>query len=914
MLNYPDQPNVGSPYVLLTTLEKVMETGSTNPLDWENPNEVILTLQEGNLISFSEKKGSEHDSANPTVLIKFLDPEMIFLPRFFDQSIIRLYRSYFNQLNIRSSMPYKTKERGIVEANARAKTHYEATQIVAKEEGREQEADFEPLVVSSTFGENLIQKFTDKDPALFLKFGNGVGVESIWRRFLLTAFFISQDSANNMEITIQLSEAPLDAAEYRLAMSAKAAGVLLPGNYENLWGKIKDDDFKGATGVPILKLGHIPKTQSGKYIIDVIFYAEDLLISLLESLYQKFLLYHNPTVLPFVFLSPKIPNLIKTRINAEVERQIKPALATGTVQEGEVPYRTDERMARAELDSKTVTGPTLTRYEVLQAILKRCNIDIVKDIDLAGPNPDETTVWKKEDKDELFPTTTYYLKLPFPTSYVGSAEAYVQESIRNLYTILNLEEGGYPLDLWPGLPMNITSTQHKRLFLDQFCEKGGYSDVTEISPIFGKEIIVGETFNYLNEYAIPRLISEGRERSYKRKYDRANLPEPRGPIVKTSNNLKGRHVVPAESLSGLAIKVYTDNVIGNGLIAPMTVGVSENIIDAYVNELRGPFATSPEAIRYSNAYKFLFGSEGPQGNKLTHIKDYLKAYNSLFGGSKKDDFDYKDLGGTHAWMGRDINIPIFISNKNFSYLSESVKPSNVLEIISSERNISFQKLLDSFNIVKTSAIGKFGYILRQKKADWPEFDEKEFDRSIESMYRKAYKNNASTHTLLLALAGLPDKIDKTKVDDVVKGFFQELKIETKSSVEKSQHLKGKRISYAGLTAHLNYIQSLSNNVATVAVKTLPFFNLVDPFVLGKPCLFLNNTSFHALTRGIPPKGFLSGIYLISNYEHNISNGECFSKFDIVRQALPTIIMQRLKGSGDPTQLPIIPSRHTSYPK
>ena len=158
------------------------------------------------------------------------------------------------------------------------------------------------------------------------------------------------------------------------------------------------------------------------------------------------------------------------------------------------------------------------------------------------------------------------------------------------------------------------------------------------------------------------------------------------------------------------------------------------------------------------------------------------------------------------------------------------------------------------------------------------------------MLNKAYKNNTPLHTVLLGLG----KLSATSPIDIkARAFFELLKEETKAAIQNSNQVANWDISYAGMTAHLNYIQSLSNNVAMVSIKTVPYFNLVSPIILGKPCLFLNNTSFFALTRGMAPKGFLSGIYLISGYEHTISDGDCYSNFIIQRQPFATDILSSI---------------------
>jgi len=833
--------NVGSPYVLLTTDEKV----TTNSDAQEDPNSVLLTLQEGNLISFSERRvsGEEGDSSTkPSIFMKFLDPEMIFIPRFFDQSFVNLYRNYFNQIReaVGGYITYEeldkikeVKNETEVEKSMRQLREYRDSRL----EGQEFMVDFVPQgqLVRAVGGEydheestnKLYKKRKDTNrkqkllldeitkewnnrigeslTSFWLTYGDGNGTQAAWRRFVLSSFFISQDSSNNMIINMTASEYPLDNAEFGVMSNSYTLK-----NFEGGLNNIDNINPNNDVIVPILEISEMSSNKprinhntgvgasvirnwfrtSLHWISEIVSYEEDLVLSLLENLYQKFLkTYSGKGVLPFVFLSPKIPSLLKTKIDEILENTLKEIGQVGTHLE------------------------TVMRFQILQSILNSCDITTRRSIPAVSPTPD------------VADSVIYYLTILKESTV--TAEDTVLNSIRNLYTYLGISEGGYPMDNVDYRSLVISNEKHKRLFLKQFC-------------VFDK----GE---YKNTYII-----------------RKDVQEKLGVKVKDSE------------INKYIIIVYTDYVLGNGLIIPFSPGYSNEILKIYTERLKIPFKDSPVGVMNSNAYKFLYGNED--------ITKYIREVSEIYdiNSHTKTTFDYSNEVNE---LKKLESLPIFIANR---------KNSNVFDVVSTEKTTGFGNLLSQFELMQKGAEITLSSILSNPLEEQVlDFSPEKFDRSIESFLEKAYKNNAASHTLLLALG---EFTDNDNVDETVKKLFKSIKTETRSMIESSNYVTDRKINYLGLTAHLNYIQSLSNTAATVSVKTVPFFNLHFPIILGKPCLFLNNTSFHALTRGIPIAGYLSGVYLVSGYEHFISDSECYSKFTIQRQKLLTDTVKSLHQS------------------
>ena len=857
MVKFDNQLNVGAPYVYLTTNNPEPVGGE---VDLEDPENLILTLQESNLISCSEKKGTEHGS-KPTILLKFLDPEMLFLPRLFGQSAIKLYRTYFNKLKegnftaeelktnawheyLNSSVPFGPSPSVVVSQKSdetspdikipgwgsdatRSSGAYEAAPYDLPKEKDELWAG----------GPKWLQDMALSKIIFYLKYGNGVGVVAPWRKYILAGFFISQDSSDNMAITLQLTEYDAYAAEYKKTMTVDEADGGFLSNFKNI-SEAEDDISK----VFFFSVELFPPNSSATrttFDFTPAFRNEgrawpappieklDIMVSMLENLYQKFLLKNGSadSLLPFVFLSPKITPKLNKKIDERVE------------------------LYKNSGSYKTGRDPVLIRLEILRSILYDCGITLV------SKSHEKIT----EDKGGFTGLGTlpvrnflsYYIALPWEnTVEVPKYEDVVINSMTKLYTLLGIDEGGYPTDLNKTEPINISNPIHQRLFIKQFCEQDTGSGV------------------YTNNYDINTGTNQDPS------------PGPRSPANtyhQQNDETTQENNIPAvtdDTLTNYEIKVFTDYIIGHGLIMPIVPGQSDKVLDLYVKRIRGAFGEGGGA-KSGNVFKFLNGD-----STLQTVRDYIIGVEAIFFPDiNTSQFDYgadedllKSLGAT----------PIFVSNRNLKEFGGEHLASNVLEVISSERKTGFGIILRMFDIIKKGGAKNLKDILNTDLSARPEFNDAEFDRSIDNVIRKSYKNNVPLHTLLLALADFPDNIDGPAL-----AFFEQLRKETKDHVVNSPNMEGKEVDYAGITAHLNYIQRLSNHIATVAIKTIPFFNLVDPIILGKPCLFLNNTSFHALTRGVAPKGFLSGVYMIVNYEHNISNGECYSKFDIVRQEVAT---------------------------
>jgi len=203
--------------------------------------------------------------------------------------------------------------------------------------------------------------------------------------------------------------------------------------------------------------------------------------------------------------------------------------------------------------------------------------------------------------------------------------------------------------------------------------------------------------------------------------------------------------------------------------------------------------------------------------------------------------------------------------------------------------------MDLFSTLKSGAYQNLGQVVNGFSFNPLDFSSVVFENTIEDILYKAYRSNP---TSVMFLKSLSDTLEPgSDYEKAAKDHLNIIRDKTEAIIKDANAITDKEISYTGLSLLLTYLQNLANNVSILNIKTEPFFNLVGPFIYGKPCLFLNHSNFHAFVSGIPTRGFLSGLYILTGYEHSISSSECHSKFDITRNVLATANMKSYLGKG-----------------
>tara|TARA_R110001583_G_scaffold48922_6_gene153247 strand:+ start:997 stop:3024 length:2028 start_codon:yes stop_codon:yes gene_type:complete len=104
---------------------------------------------------------------------------------------------------------------------------------------------------------------------------------------------------------------------------------------------------------------------------------------------------------------------------------------------------------------------------------------------------------------------------------------------------------------------------------------------------------------------------------------------------------------------------------------------------------------------------------------------------------------------------------------------------------------------------------------------------------------------------------------------------------------------GEQVTLTGAgfkSAYSSFIKELSDNglqgnYMAGSIKTVPYFQLSDNFVLGMPCHIVINKTPNLDNYPIDPedtKAFFSGKYIILGFRHIITTTEAFSEFEVMR--------------------------------
>lgn len=877
--------NVGSPWVLFTSDINIVNKGSTNFItgldtDIQDTNLVLLSFQEGNLLSFTEQwgSGSSEDAAN--VSFKFLDPEMKILPRLFKHTEKRLYNSFKNRIH----QTLKTKPKSEISLEYRANankekledTYGEETGLTLVEQQKLLEDFITPSSLTNTYGE-------DKAPIIYMAYGMGTDPRKAtpFRKVAITKFVMSQDSGDNGTVEMTAVFPPED---------SRKVGTIFPDvtrTYSHQ-GTQSLASRPAVAAVPILRAdvrdpresrrGLIPSNRpdlnilNGKYIKDIEFSNVLLITSLLENLYQKYLIQTQPTrsnYRPFIFISPLAIQKFSDIIVTEEDR----------------------------LEIESAADQAALRLHVIATILRKCGIQLVPERFLPNLSYISSTGRRRRGQRADEKVQTWYLVMyenPFASRGITDPAQTVYESLSELYSQLGINEvrmEGSQLVNAPNAskPTPLLEKTHAKAFVKQLCEK----------KFPGRDDILH------NEYAIQTdIVAEvvGQRKVRASQYDGRgfgdelkvllfgkDIYEDFLRIARTETNF---NEIDVESVEKYDIEIFADSVITHALIYPVAPTFSLEALRLYEEEVVGHFLSTnnnvAEVLRYSNAYKFLFGSNGLK----TDYREYLFTVSEVAGQKYKpitddslnipDEFGVGIYQGLKPWLDM---LPIFVANKD---------NANVYEVLNQEKNLQYATLVTAFSLFKGHAIKDLGDIITGPDASSVSWDESRTEEIIQSVVRNSFTNNVTLATALKGaqqvLAGDDAKTlaDKNSIESKLRSTIQTLIDFTKEETVKANNLDVKKIDYDEFTMLQVFLQGLSNQVSIINIKTVPFFNINFPLWITKPVLFLNHTNFHAFVNNkIPPKGFLSGIYIITGYEHTIDKTDCHSKFFLQRHAMGT---------------------------
>ena len=882
--------NVGAPWVLLTSDPDIVNLSvqtSIDELDDISSDYVLLSFQEGNLLSFTEKYSSSDGDGGKeaNVTFKFLDPDMLIIPKLFRNTRAKIFQGLFQKLQ-----EGMTPGASIYGADFRDLSFYGKTiKDYFGENGEDLTVDQQLALIARRVDPKTLEEIlSDNSIKLYLSYGIGSdpAKQSPWRQIAITKFVMNQDSNDNATIDMVGVFPPQEiheqggldeelTAEY---VTGSKSSPLNRGSYMAAVPILKATTVnqRAANYTPIPPRRRDLTILGGRLLNDkrdVEFNNISLITTLLENLYQQYLINTSPSepnYRPFIFLSPLV-NVKFAKILGEQKNKLSE----------------DER----KLQDITFD------LNIIANILEKCGILLVPGNVSKGIYQVSTnTRGYNADSEELI----WYLALnrePFKRQGSFNPRAFVYESISELYSQLGITtvrmEGSQIINkrLSDAITTPLLNPTHKKAFIQQFCEpKDGQPDVYENRyglSIKGetKKVSAGtvtrqRTANYRFLVQTPVEVEVfNYEDIYKVDLDSSNFD------------------ININEIEKYDIEVYSDAAITHYLITPICPSYSLEVLKVYEEEVLKNFAYANKNIdpllRYSNAHKFLSNQSKDSSSYRQYLIKVANSLNLDKKGLGKDLLNIPDDYGVGLFS--DLapyleNIPVFIANRD---------NANVYEVVNQEKDLTYTTLLNSFSLFQGQALNSFTEIINGKDTSSLSLGpEDKLHELVEDVVTNSFSNNVTMVTMLQGIQsslGTSEFSDTQDVKSLIASGVQNIIDVAKEAVKNANELTDKSIDYDELTMLMVYLQALSNLVSIINIKSDPFFQISFPFWIMKPCLFLNHTSFHALvTNRIPTRGFLSGIYMITGYEHTIDSGDCYSKFYLQRHSTGTDAISNLK--------------------
>lgn len=852
------QYNIGSPYVVLTSdMEIVDGTKDFTP----DPKTILLSVDKGSLISFSEKFDPNSSSEAPhSIVLKFLDEEGTFIPRLFQNSVLNKYKTFLDKVAetvgredykafIKSPAEKKIEDLEIVlsqfdlpsadpaddlpknpETTPPSKPPTDATKLFKE---RLQKNDAVSVYDLDKLYNDSVLSHLD----LFVTYGYGHDSDNKapYRKFRITRFVVVQDDTGNSQVSLTMvpsgpqAEQELTEEETAVPSNAKTranAGTLIT--------------------VPIAKAAIVPYNEArqsriklnnnGQEIPDSQHFRlgmvnnfewenTECILNCLENLFQRVLLDASTDKRrerPYVFLSPRLIPAIKKKA-AE--------------------YASTQLFFQGYGDQTKSTFHKIIGYKEL---LSRCGIEFVSEI---LPSDKKVLKYVKGGGssggggNRRLPIETLSMGLSYdPTKYPNCID-YIYSVIRRLYDECDLPIGMYAASR----PVDLSNKDHALAFV-----KASHTEE--------------EDKLWSDDYLIELKGSNKIERDDKNTY---------------GSNFK---IDETYQTSGFYnVYVLTDHEIGTGLITALPPSFQSKVVKEYVKQVKQISKDSAE--QYCNVNKF-----------ISNIEDYINSLKNIYPDIEKgnkindlpDEFAIRQLGIVESVLE---TIPKFVFN---------LQHSNVHSVIFEENNEALAQLSKTFQILSTKIRQSYSEVVFG--GDGPEkleFDEELFDEIVVKAILSGEESNANIRTLLKSLATETGQ-EYTENSDLIE-LYDQIKETIKEAIEQSNYTTELEISYASMAAYLYFLQSMSNTISLAQISTHPNFSKVAPRWIKQPALFLHrNLAFRDSIRQ-PTQSYVSGIYLIIGYEHVITSSECYSKFNLMRLASASDEFNKLTPKGEETQ-------------
>lgn len=944
--------NVGSPWVELTQDVRVVNGNSdeTDPDLFSSRNAKLFTIDDGNLISLSEKYSHANEGESThSIILKILDPDGVFIQNFIDNSYGRLYQSVFARI-AKIGEKYNLQKEAVDQMIEMGEQPFSTAQYVREVTNNRERAQLLRIKAKVTGDVSFIEDaealetLATTNEVTILEEGAAKAIESLEKNRTDNEFDIFAVSATLQKeltglagkgsVTDQLNTIVRSnqqvfirygfGSDYKNSNTWRKFQIatlfnitdstdngmleikLVPVEYvgkdlrrsSSTASKTEDDlnDTRFSVSVP---LAQIVRNARRRYDQPLTFNTEGNAIDDLQyfkTAQVDEVVFNNTNNIVSILERMYSQYLQKNLGSPVTEKQgFLPIVMLHPLLQNHIETAIDNQLKKLNVQTRFSTENEKQIVEVLSSDLLR--IECLKNI--LGPAGIHITVSNVADYTRLDAGKEGDTRQTFYLTFASKGldnfgrplcEKNVLDSIRYLYSEVGLELAMY--NTLDGEPFELQDEMLKVLFLDRLFDYDVEKERFYLKVLkSAKPTSRTETKRI---YGTRESITTGKQTDYVRDEKTVYF---RGNDEIDVVDLFPTGITDTEGDGGhfatYTVKIYGDNEIINSIVAPMTMSLKKSVVDNFVTRVKkGMMALEKGGSRgvdkYSLVNRFLNVSTPSFANYVESVNNtVMRSFEPLEGFN--EDFELL-LDEISPELKESLsNLPVFTAN---------YKDANVHQVVSKGIGESFSflqgnTLFDLFDDQGVQDLQEFfeskdnSYYKSQK---FEGLSEEAFVLMIPKILRSAYTGNSSIMNLLDTLSqdiqNLDDEVSNAPSRFIVDNVLQ---VFSENLVEALKQSTGdRRVSPRKILSYFAYIQHLSNSIRQLSIKTIPRFNMQREYI-GKPCVFLNYNNFYAyISNRLNSKGFLSGIYTIFGYEHTISSSDCFSSFYLQRNELANI--------------------------
>jgi hypothetical protein len=825
-----NQINVGSPFAVLTS--DVSYLKGTTSQKAQKDDVVLLSVEDGTLLSLKETCKTGEGKTPTLVKLEFLDPDGLFISRLFRNQVSNIYKNVFNSVRqVFDEVADYEEGLGDPEQNAEG-TDGTYSGPTADDFFLSQLDELSlPIDDNVSLDASGIGRNDIRKVFLGYGMGNDIRQFSGFRAFYIINYVVHQDSRKNGVVTLDLVPSTIAEEPFEVSQPSVDEGSLVEADQTT-------SVINQSVSVELARIVRRNSRGSGRLrgsqrnfrgtFIAVINNTPSL-GSILELLFQRYLRIHYADPSSHIPIVFLKPSF-STLINSKLNTLLE--------------ERNNSESAGAPLTDKDEVSSFKLRE--LEKILNICGLEITWDRNAASISL--TTVDGEEQ-----------------------AYAKVFKVIRQLYKQVDITTAMFGSER--GDPVTIDNVDLQKLLITHLFEP----DESSTQGIVNSDVQRRRNLYVFKQRAdVDTFFTlTGREIEELRRTQGTgglNLFEPHISIQKEVHDF-------TVDMSALEEGRYNIHLVGDEVILNSAIlGTAPNYAaltlskyhERVVQELRG----TNKLTYYTNTQKF-----------LVNYIDYLKKFKELstYIESSEDAYDL----GTNAFSERaqraiEEGVPI---------LKSGVEDANVFDVIFQQDANTYASLMTTFAPYRSSGYSDLSAIFLNQRESTGEWNDAVFEDFKQILLKRAYKANLPLYTTLEVIANEAGASEES-IDAPVLAFYDEVFDRIKTIVANNTGRVGYALDFDGLQAYLTFIQALTNQIATISVKTVPHFNKNFPTTITKPAIFLShNTPMEYFNTRLSNKGFLSGVYLIFGYEHVISGKDCYTTFQMQRMPLATAALR-----------------------